>query len=193
LGGAFNPPHLGHLVLAQEAAWQVGLAEVLLVPVAEPPHRRLDPEPGAEVRLDLVRAAAADDPLLTASQIEVERGGPSFTFRTLELLRERRPDDELVFLMGADAAAALSDWRSPERVVELARLAVAARPGVALAEAEAALDRVGAGERVEWIRMPEIGISSSAIRQRIAAGRPIRHLVPQRVAALIDERGVYRS
>jgi len=140
-----------------------------------------------------VGTVIADDPLLTASQIEVERGGPSFTFRTLELLRERRPDDELVFLMGADAAAALSNWRSPERVVELARLAVAARPGVALEEAEAALDRVGAGERVEWIRMPEIGISSSAIRQRIAAGRPIRHLVPQRVAALIDERGVYRS
>lgn len=193
LGGAFNPPHIGHLVLAQEAASQLGLDLVLLVPTGTPPHRRIDPEPGPAVRLEMARLAAAADPLLEASSIEVERQGPSYSFRTLELLRDRRPDDELTLLIGADAAAHLDDWREPRRVLDLARVAVAGRPGTALEAAEAALRRLEAGERVEAIRMPEIGVSSTAIRRRVAAGRPIRYLVPDPVAALIAERGLYRA
>lgn len=193
LGGAFNPPHIGHLVLAQEAASQLGLDLVLLVPTGTPPHRRIDPEPGPAVRLEMARLAAAADPLLEASSIEVERQGPSYSFRTLELLRDRRPDDEFTLLIGADAAAHLDDWREPRRVLDLARVAVAGRPGTALEAAEAALRRLEAGERAEAIRMPEIGVSSTAIRRRVAAGRPIRYLVPDPVAALIAERGLYRA
>lgn len=193
LGGAFNPPHIGHLVLAHEAASQLGLERVLLMPTGEAPHKRIDPEPGAPTRLEMARLAAADDELLEVSELEVGRQGPSYTVRTLELLRDQRPDDQFTFLMGADVAAALEDWRQPERVVDLARLGIAGRPGTVLDEAEATLERLGATERADVIRMPEIGVSSTRIRRRIAQRRPIRYLVPDPVAALIDERGLYRQ
>jgi len=179
-------------VLAQEAAFQLGLAEVLLVPVGESPYKRIEPEPGREVRLAMARLAAATDPALDASDVETAREGPSFSFRTLELMSDARPGDELVFLMGADVAAGLEGWREPERVLELARVGIAARPGTALEEAEAALERLGAADRAEVVRMPEIGVSSTGIRKRVAAGRPIRHLVPDGVAELIARRGLYR-
>jgi nicotinate-nucleotide adenylyltransferase len=180
-------------VLAQEAASQLGLEEVLLVPAGEAPHKRIEPEPGRDLRLEMARLAAATDPMLEASDVETSREGPSFTFRTLELLSDVRPNDELVFLMGADVAAGLEGWREPQRLLELARLGIAARPGTVLDEAEAALERLGAQHRAEVVRMPEIGVSSTGIRRRVAAGRPIRHLVPDGVVQFIDERGLYRS
>jgi nicotinate-nucleotide adenylyltransferase len=193
LGGAFNPPHIGHLVLAQEAAFQLGLDEVVLVPVGESPYKRIHPEPGPDVRLEMARLAAEADPVLRASDVETSREGPSFSFRTLELMSDARPGDEFVFLMGADVAAGLEGWREPERVLELARIGVAVRPGTAIEEAEAAIERLGGAERAEIVRMPEIGVSSTGIRRRVAAGRPIRHLVPDGVAAFIAERGLYRE
>ena len=180
-------------MLGQDAAFQLGLERVLLVPSGEAPHKRIDPEPGRELRLEMTRLAADTDPALEASDVETSREGPSFSFRTLELLREERPGDELVLLMGADVAAGLEGWREPRRVLELARLGIAARPGTVLDEAEAALERLGAMERAEVVRMPEIGVSSSDIRRRVAAGEPIRHLVPDAVVDLIAERGLYRA
>jgi nicotinate-nucleotide adenylyltransferase len=180
-------------VLAQEAASQLGLEEVLLVPAGEAPHKRIEPEPGRELRLEMARLAAATDPALEASDVETSREGPSFTFRTLELLTDARPNDELVFVMGADVAAGLEGWREPRRLLELARLGIAARPGTVLEEAEAALERLGGQGRAEVVRMPEIGVSSTGIRRRVAAGRPIRHLVPDGVVDFIDERGLYRA
>jgi nicotinate-nucleotide adenylyltransferase len=180
-------------VLAQEAAFQLRLDEVVLVPVGESPYKRIDPEPGPEVRLEMVRLAARADPMVEASDIEVAREGPSFSFRTLELMSDARPGDEFVFLMGADVAAGLESWRSPRRVLELARVGIAARPGTALEEAEAAIERLGGDDRVEVVRMPEIGVSSTGIRRRVAAGAPIRHLVPAAVGQLIGERGLYRE
>jgi nicotinate-nucleotide adenylyltransferase len=180
-------------VLAQEAASQLGLDRVLLMPTGEAPHKRIEPEPGAEVRLELARLAAADDELVEASDLEVRRDGPSYTVRTLEELSDERPEDELFFLMGADVAAGLEQWREPDRVLELARLGIAGRPGTLLDEVEAALERLGAGDRAEVVRMPGIGVSSTRIRRRVAQGRPIRYLVPDRVAAAIAERGLYRE
>jgi nicotinate-nucleotide adenylyltransferase len=176
-------------VLAHEAASQLDLERVLLVPAREAPHRRIEPEPGPDVRLEMVQLAAAGDALLEASDLEVRRDGPSYTFRTLEVLHEERPGDELTFLMGADVAASLESWRRPERVLELARIGVAARPGTELDEAEAALERLG-GE-AEIIRMPELGVSSTRVRRRTARGRPIRYLVPDAIAELIEARGLY--
>ncbi|HSI79236.1 MAG TPA: nicotinate-nucleotide adenylyltransferase [Solirubrobacterales bacterium] len=193
LGGAFNPPHIGHLVLAQEAAFQLELDEVLLVPAREAPHRRIDPEPGAEVRLEMTRLAAAGDDLAIASDLEIARPGPSYSYRTLELLSEQRPGDEIWFLMGADVAAELDRWRRTERVLELARVGIAARPGTAIDDAEAALERLGAADRADILRMPELAVSSTRIRRRVAEGRPIRYLVPAPVEALIRERGLYRE
>lgn len=180
-------------MLAQEAAFQLGLDEVVLVPVGESPYKRIHPEPGREVRLEMVRLAAETDPAVEASDLETSREGPSFSFRTLELMSDERPGDEFVFLMGADVAAGLESWRNPERVLELARVGIAARPGTALEEAEAAIERLGGEERAEVVRMPEIGVSSTGIRRRVATGAPVRHLVPDGIGELIAERGLYRE
>jgi nicotinate-nucleotide adenylyltransferase len=180
------------LVLAQEAASQLGLDEVLLVPAGEAPHKRIEPEPGKSVRLEMTRLAAQEDELVSASEVEVTREGPSYTYRTLELLAEERPEDERWFLMGADVAASIETWREPMRVLELAGLGVAARAGTVLDEVEAALERLGAG-RHEVIRMPEIGVSSTWVRRRVAQGRPVRYLVPDAVVDFIAERGLYRG
>jgi nicotinate-nucleotide adenylyltransferase len=190
LGSAFNPPHLGHLALAQEALWQLGLSEVVLMPTGEAPHKRIADDPGRELRLAMTRLAAAEDSRLTVSTLEVEREGPSYTYETLELLADEK-DTELVFVMGADAAVGLESWREPERVVELARLAVARRAGVADADVVAVLRSLGAADRATMLEMPQFGVSSSAVRERAAAGRPLRYLVPEGVARFIEEKGVY--
>lgn len=191
LGSAFNPPHLGHLALAQEALWQLGLSEVLLVPTGEAPHKRIADDPGKEIRLAMTRLAASEDIRFTASVLEVEREGPSYTSETLELLAEQKGDTELVFVMGADAAVGLESWHRPERVAELARLAVARREGVSDADVAAVLRSLGAAERATMLEMPQFGVSSSAVRERAGSGRPLRYLVPEPVARFIEERGVY--
>jgi nicotinate-nucleotide adenylyltransferase len=192
LGSAFNPPHLGHLALAQEALWQLGLSEVVLVPTGQAPHKRIVDDPGKEQRLAMTRLAAADDPRFSVSSLEVDREGPSYTYETLQLLAKERGDSELVFVMGADAAVGLESWREPERVVELARIAVARRAGVSDSEVAAVMRSLGADGRTTMLEMPQFGVSSSAVRERAAAGRPLRYLVPEPVARFIEEKGIYK-
>ena len=192
LGSAFNPPHLGHLALAQEALWQLGLDEVVLVPTGEAPHKRIAEDPGREVRMEMTRLAAADDDRFSVSPLEVEREGPSYTYETLEALAEERADRELVFVMGADAAVGLESWRQPRRVVELAGLAVARRAGISDTEVAATMRSLGCEGRATMLEMPQFGVSSSAVRERAGEGRPLRYLVPDAVAELIEERKIYR-
>ncbi|HMI81966.1 MAG TPA: nicotinate-nucleotide adenylyltransferase [Solirubrobacterales bacterium] len=192
LGSAFNPPHLGHLALAQEALWQLGLDEVVLVPTGEAPHKRIADDPGREERMEMTRLAAADDSRFSVSSLEVEREGPSYTYETLEALAEERGDTELVFVMGADAAVGLESWRRPERVVELASLAVARRAGVSDADVAETMRSLGCEGRATMLEMPQFGVSSSAVRERAKQGRPLRYLVPQPVAGYIEEKGLYR-
>jgi nicotinate-nucleotide adenylyltransferase len=191
LGSAFNPPHLGHLALAQEALWQLDLSEVVLMPTGDAPHKRIADDPGREQRLAMTRLAAADDSRFSVSTLEVDRDGPSYTYETLELLADQRADTELVFVMGADAAVGLESWRAPERVVELARIAVARRSGVSDAEVAAVMRSLGADGRATMLEMPQFGVSSSAVRERAAGGRPLRYLVPESVARFIEEKGIY--
>ncbi|HVQ58327.1 MAG TPA: nicotinate-nucleotide adenylyltransferase [Solirubrobacterales bacterium] len=191
LGSAFNPPHLGHLALAQEALWQLGLSEVVLVPTGQAPHKRILDDPGPELRMTMTRLAAADDSRFSVSALEVEREGPSYTYETLRLLAEERGQTELVFVMGADAAMGLESWREPQQVVERARLAVARRAGVSDTEVAAVLRSLGAEGRATMLEMPQFGVSSSAVRERAAAGRPLRYLVPEPVARFIEEKGIY--
>ena len=191
LGSAFNPPHLGHLALAQEALWQLGLSEVILVPTGEAPHKRIVDDPGRELRLAMTRLAAADDPRFSVSTLEVDRQGPSYTYETLELLGRERGDAELVFVMGADAAVGLESWRESERVIELAQLAIARRAGIADAEVGAVLRSLDAVRRATMLEMPQFGVSSSAVRERAAARRPLRYLVPEPVARFVEEKGIY--
>jgi nicotinate-nucleotide adenylyltransferase len=193
LGGAFNPPHVGHLILAQEAIWALGLDELVLVPTGQAPHKKIEPEPGPRLRLEMTEAAAADFDGVRVSDLEVAREGPSYAYRTLELLADEYPGSRPTFVMGADVATGLESWRRPERVLELAQVAVARRPGVDLATVEAVLERLGATSGCEVLEMPAIGVSSTLVRERVAAGKPVRWLVPRAVAELIAERGLYRE
>jgi nicotinate-nucleotide adenylyltransferase len=183
---------VGHLLLAQEARWQLELETVLLLVTNRAPHKAIEDDPGADVRMEMARLAAQGEDGVEASELEVERDEVSYSYRTLELLTEREPGDEHFFLLGADMAAGLAGWKEPERVVELARLGVVPRPGVGLGSVSSALERLGAAGRAEIIDMPLCGASSTTVRQRAREGRPLRHLVPDPVIELIRERGLYR-
>jgi nicotinate-nucleotide adenylyltransferase len=193
LGGTFNPPHIGHLIMAQEAFEQLGLDRVELMPVSSPPHKDAFGDPGAEVRLELCRLATEGDDRLGVSGLEIERGGASYTVDTLKALHERVPEHELTFIVGGDMAHSLPAWREPEGILELARLAVAERQEVRREDIAHRLEPLHSGDRVVFFDMPRIDISSSAIRERIAAGRAIRYLVTDPVADEIRARGLYRQ
>jgi nicotinate-nucleotide adenylyltransferase len=191
LGGTFNPPHIGHLVCAEQALAQLELDRVLLVPVHEPPHKGVEADPGVEHRVELCRRAVVGEERLDVSVVDAEVPGPSYTVGTLRRLHERCPGDELTFIVGGDMALSLPTWREPEAVLELAELGVAEREGVRRADVAERLSGLGA-DRVRFFDMPRLDISSSLIRRFVAAGRPIRHLVPEGVAAYIEQAGLYR-
>lgn len=193
LGGTFNPPHHGHLVMAQSALEQLGLDEVWLVPVAVPPHKPLPDDPGAETRARLCELAVGDDERFAVSRVELERSGPSFTVDTLREIHARHPGDELTFIVGADNARGLAAWREPEAVLSLATLAVAERDGVRREDLAERLAPLHDGSRVTFFDMPRLDISSSALRRRVAEGRTIRFLAPDAVADEVAERGLYTT
>jgi nicotinate-nucleotide adenylyltransferase len=183
---------VGHLLLAQEARWQLDLDRVLLMVTRQAPHKEIEDDPGAEIRLEMAVLAADGEEGVEASGMEVERDETSYSYRTLELLAEKEPESELYFLLGADMAAGLASWKEPARVLELAKLGVVPRPGVGLGAVESALKRLGASDRAEIIDMPLCGASSTTVRQRAREGKPLRHLVPDPVVKVIAERGLYR-
>jgi nicotinate-nucleotide adenylyltransferase len=191
LGGTFNPPHLGHLVCAQEAYLQLSLDRVMLIPARIPPHKPVDEEPGAEHRLELCRVAIAGDERFTVCDLEVRRSGPSYTVDTLKELHSQAPDNELFLIVGGDVAAGLPEWREPEEVLSLATLAVAKRRGTSRTAVERALQGLRGGERSEFFRMPRIGVSSTMIRRRARARQPNKYLVPDAVASYIDQHQLY--
>jgi nicotinate-nucleotide adenylyltransferase len=194
LGGTFNPPHLAHLLCAQEAYDQLGLDRVLLIPVAVPPHKEASGDPGPETRLELCRLAVDDDDRLGVSDLEVRRGGASYTVDTLRALHATFPGVELTFIVGGDMAFSLPTWREPAEVLVQARLAVAEREGARQADILERLATIpGAAGRVDFFDLPRMDLSSSLARRRVAAGRPIRYLVPDPVAEYIAQHGLYRS
>jgi nicotinate-nucleotide adenylyltransferase len=156
------------------------------------PHKEIEDDPGAEVRLEMARLAADGEGGVATSDLEVARDEVSYSYRTLELLLEQDSEREVYFLLGADMAAGLAAWREPERVVELARLGVVPRPGVGIGAVQSALEGLGASDRAEIIEMPLCGASSTTVRQRVREGRPLRHLVPDPVIGLIEDRELYR-
>ena len=185
---------MAHLLAAQEAADQLGLDRVLLMPVATPPHKEAAGDPGPPARLELCRLAVAGDETLAVSDLEVVRGGASYTADTLRALHATFPGADLTFIVGGDMASSLPTWREPAEVVALARLAVAEREGVRRADILERLATIpGAVEQVDFFDLPRMDVSSSLVRRRVAAGRPIRYLVPDRVAEYIAQHGLYRS
>jgi nicotinate-nucleotide adenylyltransferase len=193
LGGTFNPPHLGHLICAQEAYLQLRLDRVMLMPVRIPPHKPIDSEPGALHRLELCRRAVQADPRFGVSDLETRRSGPSYTVDTLTELHSNAPNNELFLIVGGDVAASLPDWHEPERVLSLAALAVAKRRGTPRTAVEEALSSLRGGDRTEYFQMPRIGVSSTMIRRRVREGDPIKYIVPDPVADYIDRHHLYKQ
>ncbi len=176
---------------AQEAYRQLELARVMLIPASIPPHKPVEDEPGAEHRLRLCQLAVQDDDRFEVSELELGRDGPSYTVDTLELLNADTPDTELFLILGGDIAAGLSSWHRAERVLELATPAIAKRRGTARAAVVQALAGLPGGDQAQFFRMPTMGISSTMIRRRVAAGQPIRYLVPDRVVDYIQRHHLY--
>jgi nicotinate-nucleotide adenylyltransferase len=193
LGGTFNPPHLGHLVCAQEAYRQLELDEVVFVPARMPPHKPVSDEPGARHRYEMCRLAVGSDERFSVSDLELERDGPSYTVDTLTELKTRATNSEMMLILGGDVAAGLPRWHQPEQVLELSTPAVMRRPGTSRRQVEAALSGLSGGERIRFFTIPQIGVSSTMVRERVRAGDPIRYLVPDAVAARIERDGLYRG
>ena len=189
MGGTFDPPHIGHVVMACEARWQLALDEVRLVPARTPPHKLAREIAPPEARAEWVEAAVQGRPALTVSRIELDRQGPSYTADTLEAMAAAEPGALLWFILGADQLAGLPGWHEPERILAAARLAVVPRAGH---DARALAERIAPG-RADVLEVPEIGVSSSMIRERIANGLPIRFLVPPAVEESLHREGLVAS
>ena len=184
LGGTFDPPHIGHCVVAQELHFQLELDRVLIVPAAAPPHKREPPVTGAPIRIAMLNAALGDDARFEVSTLEVERQGASYTVDTLRQLRSGRPDVELYLAVGADQLDEFDSWREPEEIVSLARIVSFARAG----ERSKRADR-WARERIE---VPALDISSTEIRNRVHRGAPVQFLLPEGVEKIIRRERLYR-
>jgi nicotinate-nucleotide adenylyltransferase len=179
------------MVCAQEALVQLELERVLFVPVGVAPHRELEYDPGVEVRYEMVELAVADDDRFEASRIELEREGPSYTSDTLEQLASESPKDELFLILGGDQASALATWHEPEKVLELATLTVFERVSWGRNAIQIKIWRLKGAERVRYLDMPLIQVSSSSVRRRVREGAPIRYLVPEKVASYIETKELY--
>jgi nicotinate-nucleotide adenylyltransferase len=192
LGGTFNPPHLGHLAIARDALRELALDRVVLMPARMPPHKPIERDPGSAARLAMCRLLVAGADGVSVCAYELERDGPSYTVDTLGAIHASDPDAELTFIVGADTAATLPSWREPRRLLELARLAVAARSGTdrrGVLQALAPLAPAQGG--VRFLDTPVIEISSSLARERAAAEEPLEALVGEGVAGYIVEHGLY--
>jgi nicotinate-nucleotide adenylyltransferase len=190
LGGTFDPFHRGHLGAAEAAVGCARLNRVIFVPAAEPPHRP-PPVASAEQRLEMCRLVTAAAPRYTVSDIELKRGGPSYTADTLVEMRRLRPEDELFLILGWDAARLFSTWHRPNQVSELATIVIVARPG-SDAPRQEDLEEVGlkpAG--VVLCLRPTPNVSASEIRKAVAEGKPISDMVPPSVEKYIASHRLY--
>ncbi len=209
LGGTFDPVHQGHLILAAMAHEQLSLDWVSFVPAGQPWRKEaLDDQlhgvrmgfafksgravAAAGHRVQMLRLAISSNSAFDVATVEVERPGPSYTADTLEWFRQQQSTAELFFILGQDALADLPNWHRPDRILELASLAVAHRPGGRDSVEQEVAALPGLAEHVIWISMPQMEISASEIRRRVKDRRPIRYLVPDPVEAYIREQGLYR-
>jgi nicotinate-nucleotide adenylyltransferase len=191
LGGTFDPPHLAHLAIAEEAREALGLSRVVFVPAGQPWQKADRPVSPGPRRMAMVERAVSGNPFFVADPREVDRPGPSYTVDTIaELAAETGA--EPWFILSAEALAGLPTWRDPERILRLARLCVVPRAGAPATAIEAFRERFpGAADRIVALDAPRLAISSTMIRARVRAGRSIRYLVPDAVAALIAEYALY--
>jgi nicotinate-nucleotide adenylyltransferase len=195
LGGTFDPIHIGHLALAEEARTRLELAEVLFMPAGQPYLKVSTHILAAEHRLQMVRLAIAGKPHFKVSTIEIGRAGPTYTVNTIYELKSQLNDEgEVYFILGWDNLGELPKWREPRQLITLCRLVAVPRVGYRVPDLSSLEAKIpGLSERVEMLDKPEIDISASVIRERVARGLSIKHLVPKAVEKYIKEHGLYRA
>lgn len=194
-GGTFDPPHLGHLILAAEAIHQLRLERLLFVLTPDPPHKRDRSISVIEHRLAMLQAAIGDDPAFELSRVEIDRPGPHYAVDTVRLLQAEYPQAQLVYLMGGDSLRELPlNWHRPAEFVEACHaLGVMRRPGdqIDMDALEAALP--GLSAKVRFMQAPLLEIASRQIRRRVAQGRPYRYYLPPAVYEIIQRNGLYKD
>lgn len=194
MGGTFDPIHFGHLVTAEEALVQFNLDRVLFMPTGHPALKSDQRVTPAEDRYLMTVIATSANPDFDVSRMEVDRPGLTYTVDTLLALRdEYGPGTEIFFITGADAVWDIVSWKDADRIAGLVTFIAATRPGYDLDAARAAHEVQPTGFRIEYIEVPALAISSTEIRARVSAGRPIRYLTPESVGRYIEKRGLYRE
>jgi len=185
-GGTFNPPHIGHLIVVEHVRQSMGLTKVIFVPAAVAPHKREMEIIEPHHRAEMLRRATNGNDAFEVSDIEIRRGGISFSVNTLQEFKKIYPNDLMHLIIGMDNLTEFHTWREPEKIIGLAGIIAMTRPGVSLNMAQIPL-----GEKITLCEVPEIAISSSEIRKRVREGKPIRYLVPVSVAEYIREHRLY--
>ncbi len=192
LGGTFDPPHNGHLALAQAVRDALALTQLLFVPAADPPHKPGQPIAPVALRVAMLQRALEGRPGMRLSRLDVDRPGPHYSLDTMRLLRTAHPDAQIWFVMGADSLRDLPGWHRPQKLVTLCRLAVVPRPGVA-ARPDMHKDVLpGLAQRVDMIDCGPFPLASSEIAARLCTGEDVSGMLPQVVLDFIAERGLYR-
>jgi nicotinate-nucleotide adenylyltransferase len=196
-GGTFDPVHLGHLILAEQARDQARLEEVWFVPAPRPPQKESQLLTRFEQRVEMLSLALAGNPMFRIDEIEKDRVGPSYTVDTLAELRRRHPEHAFFLLIGGDALLDLPTWREPQRILEQAGLVVMDRPGSPVIQAEDLRHRLTMSDEItvnlDRVEAPAIDIASRYLRRRISEGRSVRYLVPRAVEVYIQEKHLYQG
>ncbi len=195
MGGTFDPIHYGHLVAAEMARAEFSLNKVLFIPSGTPPHKERSDITAAELRFEMVERAIQDNPAFEISALELRRIGPSYTVDTLRVLRRTWPEHELYFITGSDALRQIFSWREVEEILMMTKFIGAARPGFDARDflLQVQKERPETQERIHYIEVPALAISSTDIRARVKRGQPIRYLLPEPVRLYIQQHGLYTA
>jgi nicotinate-nucleotide adenylyltransferase len=193
LGGTFDPIHFGHLAMAEEVCWQLDVARIFFVPAAQQPLKAWKHIASAEDRLAMVRLAIADNPSFDVCDLEIRRGGPSFTVDTLATLREASPHAEWIFVAGADILRDLPRWHAIDRLFELCRFAIVTRPGHPIDFDQLYQMLPVARGHVTEVGGLHLDISATDLRERLVRGAPVRYQMPDAVVDYIQQHGIYRQ
>jgi len=193
LGGTFDPPHIGHLIVASQAQAQLKLDQVWFTPVGQPPHKQDRVVSEAEHRVEMTRLAIADNSKFALCLEDVNRPAPHYTLTLMQMLREKHTEHSWHLVIGGDSLVDLPKWHQPELLNQLARLAVAHRPEAQPDVSEIEKVIPGIAHNIDWIHSPLVHVSSSDLRRRHAAGLPLRYAVPDGVIAYLNQHQLYKS
>lgn len=192
MGGTFDPVHNGHLAIAASVAEQLQLDQVLFIPTGNPNFKQDMHLTSAKQRAHMVELAIAGNPLFKLDTCEIDRPGVTYTADTLEVLKERLPDANLYFIMGTDTAATLVHWKRAQDVARLCTIVVAHRPGQLTDQVRQAHEKSMIAFTMLYLDVPQVAVSSTEIRARVARGQSVAGMLPDTVIAYIEQTGLYR-